>query len=72
MKELKENKIKLEKGLNSKLASIDSISTQNELSKVLKDIALLEIGFVGFDYQRKMPGRLPQPFLDKLKSLMDG
>ncbi len=42
MKELKENKIKLEKGLNSKLALIDSSSTQNELSKVLRDIALLE------------------------------
>jgi acyl-CoA thioester hydrolase len=33
------------------------------------DIALAEIGFVGFDYARRMPGRLPETFIEKLKRI---
>ncbi|MBN2718597.1 MAG: thioesterase family protein [Deltaproteobacteria bacterium] len=33
------------------------------------DIALAEIGFVGFDYGRRMPGRLPVSFVEKLKTI---
>jgi hypothetical protein len=41
-KELRDSKIRLENVLNSKSATIDSVSTKNELAKVLRDIFLLE------------------------------
>lgn len=34
--------------------------------KTQKEIALVEIGFVGFDYTRRAPGRLPASFIEKL------
>ncbi|MBN2340710.1 MAG: thioesterase family protein [Deltaproteobacteria bacterium] len=34
-----------------------------------KEVALAEIGFVGFDYNRRMPGRLPPEFTEKLKQI---
>ena len=36
-----------------------------------KKVALIEIGFVGFDTRRRAPGRLPEPFVAALKA-MDG
>jgi acyl-CoA thioesterase FadM len=36
-----------------------------------KKVALIEIGFVGFDTRRRAPGRLPDPFVAALKA-MDG
>ena len=38
-------------------------------SKTGSDIALAEIGFVGFDYVSKSPGRLPATFTEKLKGI---
>lgn len=37
--------------------------------KTQKEIALVEIGFVGFDYERRMPGRLPDGFIETLKQI---
>jgi acyl-CoA thioester hydrolase len=34
-----------------------------------RKIALIEIGFVGFDVRRRAPGRLPEPFLAALRGL---
>jgi acyl-CoA thioesterase FadM len=36
-----------------------------------KKVALIEIGFVGFDARRRAPGRLPDPFIAALRA-MDG
>lgn len=33
------------------------------------DVALAEVGFVGFDYESRRPHPLPIPFADKLKEL---
>ena len=38
-------------------------------TKTEKDIVLIDIGFVGFDYSSRMPGRLPTAFTEKLKSI---
>jgi acyl-CoA thioester hydrolase len=38
--------------------------------KTQKEIVLAEIGFVGFDYKKRMPGKLPSTFLEKLNSLI--
>lgn len=37
--------------------------------KTGKDIALLEIGFVAFDYNERRLGRFPKGFIDRLSSL---
>ena len=34
-----------------------------------RKIALIEIGFVGFDSRRRAPGRLPDPFVAALRAL---
>ncbi|MBN2527295.1 MAG: thioesterase family protein [Deltaproteobacteria bacterium] len=34
------------------------------------EIALADIGFVGFDYGRRMPGRLPAAFVDRVKTIV--
>jgi len=38
-------------------------------SQTGKEIALAEMGFVGFDYDRRLPGRLPATFTEKLNSI---
>jgi acyl-CoA thioester hydrolase len=35
-----------------------------------QDVALVETGFVGFDYNRRMPARLPDPFVQRLRQIV--
>ncbi len=35
------------------------------------DIALIEIGFIGFDYQQRRPRKLPRSFAKRLKEIAD-
>jgi acyl-CoA thioesterase FadM len=51
-----------------------SFRLAHRITGIKKDtvIALAEIGFVGFDYSRRAPSRLPAPFMKKLKDLAAG